>query len=125
MDARQRQNPLPGLPSALAAAFCFGPFLAACETAVTTEKLANEAVHITGAFQLAGYQHVIGTLWEVADLASVDLTRVFYAELAVPGRPGAIDVSRAAVALHQATRCLRDRFPDIPALWAGHIHLGP
>lgn len=100
-------------------------FLAACETAVTTEKLANEAVHITGAFQLAGYQHVIGTLWEVADLASVDLTRSFYAELAVPGRPGSIDVSRAAMALHQATRRLRDQFPDVPALWAGHIHVGP
>jgi len=100
-------------------------FLAACETAVTTDELTNEAVHITGAFQLAGYQHVIGTLWRVADLASVDLTRAFYAELAVPGRPGAIDVSRAAVALHQATRRLRDRFPDVPVLWAGHIHVGP
>ena len=100
-------------------------FLAACETAVTTAKLANEAVHITGAFQLAGYQHVIGTLWQVADLASVDLARAFYAELAVPGRPGAIDVSRAPAALHHATRRLRDRFPDVPALWAGHIHVGP
>jgi len=100
-------------------------FLSACETAVTTVRLANEAVHLTGAFQLAGFQHVVGTLWEVADLASATLVEDFYASLTVPGRRGVIDVSRAAIALHNATRRLRDRFPDWPTLWAAHIHTGP
>jgi hypothetical protein len=100
-------------------------FLSACETAVTTSGLANEAVHLTGAFQLAGYQHVVGTLWPVADLASVRLARDFYAALTVPGAPGTIDVSRAATALRDATRRLRDRYPHWPTFWAGHIHTGP
>src|SRR5258707_153260 len=82
-----------------------------CETAVTTANLANEAVHLTGAFQLAGYQHVVGTLWQVGDLASTELARDFYTALTAPGRRSVIDVSRAAVALHHATRRLRDRYP--------------
>ena len=100
-------------------------FLSACETALTPAKLANEAVHITGAFQLAGYQHVVGTLWPVGDLSAVRLARDFYAALAVPGSLGTVDLSRAAVALHHATRRLRDRYPDSPTTWAGHIHTGP
>ena len=100
-------------------------FLSACETALTPAKLANEAVHITGAFQLAGDQHVVGTLWQVSDVSAVRLARDFYAALAVSGSPGSVDVSRAAVALHHATRRLRDRYPGSPAIWAGHIHTGP
>jgi len=38
-------------------------YLSACSTAVTGPELADESVHIVSAFQLAGYQHVIGTLW--------------------------------------------------------------
>jgi tetratricopeptide (TPR) repeat protein len=100
-------------------------FLSACETSLAPARLADEAVHITGAFQLAGFQHVVGTLWQVSDVAAVRLARDFYAGLAVPGRPGIVDVSRAAVALHQATRRLRDRYPNAPAIWAAHIHTGP
>lgn len=100
-------------------------FLSACETAVTSSSLANEAVHLTGAFQLAGYQHVVGTLWPVGDHASVRLARDFYAALTVPSTPGTLDVARAAAALHTATRRLRDRYPHWPTLWAGHIHTGP
>jgi CHAT domain-containing protein len=100
-------------------------FLSACETAVTNANLANEAVHMTGAFQLAGYQHVVGTLWPVADQASARLVRDFYATLSAPGNRGVIDVNRAAVALHHSTCRLRDRYPSWPTLWAAHIHTGP
>jgi hypothetical protein len=27
--------------------------------------------------------------------------------------------------LHQASRRLRDRYPQAPTLWAAHIHTGP
>jgi hypothetical protein len=100
-------------------------FLSACETAITTEKLANEAIHLTGAFQLAGYQHVVGTLWQVGDQISVRLVRDFYAALTEPGHPAVIDVSRTATALHHATRRLRDRYPQWPTFWAAHTHTGP
>jgi CHAT domain len=100
-------------------------FLSACETAVTNGNLVNEAVHLTGAFQLAGYKHVVGTLWQVNDRASARLVADFYATLRAPGSQGTIEVSRTAMALHDATRRLKSRFPGWPMLWAAHIHVGP
>ncbi|MFF4796195.1 CHAT domain-containing protein, partial [Streptomyces sp. NPDC001276] len=40
-------------------------YLSACDTSVTVPRLADESLHITGAFHLAGYQHVVGTLWSI------------------------------------------------------------
>jgi tetratricopeptide (TPR) repeat protein len=100
-------------------------FLSACETAVTTESLSNESVHLAAAFQLAGYQHVVGTLWPAGDQPLARLVRDFYPALAPPGHRGVIDVSRAATALNHATRLLRARYPDWPAHWAGYLHAGP
>jgi hypothetical protein len=96
-------------------------YLSACETTVTSVALVNESVHLTGAFQLAGYQHVVGTLWRAGDYPSALLARDFYTAL-VAGGAGA---SGAARALHQATTQLRRQFPDRPTLWAGYIHAGP
>ena len=56
---------------------------------------------------------------------SARLVRAFYTALTVPGSRGVVDLSGAAAALHAATRHLRDRYPDWPMLWAGHIHIGP
>jgi hypothetical protein len=101
-------------------------FLSACQTGVTTISLTNESVHIAGAFHLAGYQHVVGTLWPVNDVVAVRLASGFYGTLAstVPASAGA-DLGRAAAALHDATRRLRDRYPKMPALWATYTHTGP
>jgi hypothetical protein len=100
-------------------------YLSACMTAVTTEELSNEAVHMAGAFQLAGYQHVVGTLWPADDRSAVTLAGDFYKALTAPGRPAVADVTRCAIALHSATRKLRADHQDKPVLWAGHIHTGP
>jgi tetratricopeptide (TPR) repeat protein len=93
-------------------------YLSACATTRTDPALADEAVHITTAFQLAGYSHVIGTLWPIADDLAPELTDTFYRELGQ-------DTSRAAYALHSAVREIRHRYPTTPALWASHIHTGP
>jgi hypothetical protein len=98
-------------------------YLSACDTTVTSPALADEAVHITGAFHLAGYAHVIGTLWPIDDSTGSDLACGFYRRLtgggATPPEPGS-----AAHALHQVTRELRDQYPGQPALWAAHTHTG-
>jgi CHAT domain-containing protein len=91
-------------------------FLSACATSQAPLTLVDESLHITGAFQLAGFRHVIGTLWEIDDAASLELTTAFYA----PGHPG----DAPARALHSAVRRLRDRYPLTPTLWAAHIHSG-
>jgi len=45
-------------------------YLSACDTAVTAPRLADESLHITAAFHLAGYRNVIGTLWPINDQAA-------------------------------------------------------
>lgn len=91
-------------------------FLSACTTTRAPLALADESLHITGAFQLAGFRHVIGTLWETDDAASLDITTAFYRN----GSPA----DTAAHALHAAVRDLRARYPLTPTLWAAHIHTG-
>jgi CHAT domain-containing protein len=98
-------------------------YLSACSTArLTDDRLPDEAIHLATAFQLAGFPHVIGTLWEIDDAIAVEIADAFYTALAGPN--GALDPSHAASAIHQAARALRDRFPAAPYLWASHIHAG-
>jgi tetratricopeptide (TPR) repeat protein len=98
-------------------------YLSACSTAsVTNARLLDEAIHLASAFQLCGFPHVIGTLWEINDAIAVEIADAFYTALADPD--GTIDPSRAASAIHQATRRQRDRWPANPYLWASHIHAG-
>ncbi|WP_261568387.1 CHAT domain-containing tetratricopeptide repeat protein [Frankia gtarii] len=91
-------------------------FLSACETARPGALLTDEALHLASAFQLAGFRHVIATLWPISDGVAVDLADQIYAALAAGGDP--------AGAVHQATRELRDYLPRQPALWASQIHAG-
>ena len=77
-------------------------FLSACSTAQPGARLTDEAIHLASAFQLAGYRHVIATLWPVGDPHAVDVTDDIYAILASTG-----DV---AGAVHAATRRLRKRW---------------
>jgi len=99
-------------------------YLSACHTATVPPQLADEGIHITGAFHLAGYQHVVGTLWEINDIAAWQLARTFYSRLRDGTAPPDIDIGRSAEALHHAVRRLRARYPDQPGLWAAHTHTG-
>jgi tetratricopeptide (TPR) repeat protein len=97
-------------------------YLSACRTALSTAtQLVDEAIHLSTAFLLAGYPHVVGTLWEIDDALAVSIADDFYAVL-ITGET--IDTSRTAHALHSAVRTARDRLPRTPSLWAGHIHTG-
>jgi CHAT domain-containing protein len=97
-------------------------YLGACSTTSTHPSLVNEAVHITAAFQIAGYRNVIGTLWSINDALATWTAHTVYSLLT---KDGGLDTTQAAHALHQATRQLRDTYPDDPLLWAAHIHVGP
>ncbi|TDD19711.1 CHAT domain-containing protein [Nonomuraea diastatica] len=97
-------------------------YLSACSTSETDPAFADEAIHVATAFQLAGYTHVIGTLWPIADNVAPEIADLFHANLALDGQASP---SGTALALHQAVHELRSRYPATPALWASHIHLGP
>jgi CHAT domain-containing protein len=94
-------------------------FLSACSTARPDERLADEAIHLASAFQLAGYRHVIGTLWPISDYHAIRLADGLYAALASAG-----SAATAAHALHTVILRLRDRRPQMPSVWASHIHAG-
>ena len=98
-------------------------YLSACRTAFSSSTdLIDEAIHLTTAFQLAGYPHVVGTLWEIDDALAVRVADTFYAALTTG--PDTIDTRGAAQALHHAVRAIRDELPATPSLWAAYLHAG-
>ncbi|MCF0077134.1 CHAT domain-containing protein [Streptomyces lomondensis] len=96
-------------------------YLSACSTMRTGAGLSDEAIHITGAFQLAGYRNVVGTLWNIRDDLAVDMAERVYTPLAHGAPVGDEEIARA---LHAATTELRARHPGEPAWWAAHVHVG-
>ncbi|MEV4630659.1 CHAT domain-containing protein [Micromonospora sp. NPDC049523] len=92
----------------------FLAYLSACTTAFGGTDLVDEAIHISSAFQLAGYRHVIGTLWQVGDEVADLVARAVYGE--ITGSP--------ALAVHLTVLRLRERYPDNPRVWAAYLHVG-
>jgi hypothetical protein len=98
-------------------------YLSACSTTDAGQRQADEATHLTAAFQLTGYRSIIGTLWPINDQAALDVARDFYAGITAGGtRPP--DPGLAAPALHHAVRNLRDAAPLLPSRWAAYVHSG-
>ncbi|MEV4509213.1 CHAT domain-containing protein [Dactylosporangium sp. NPDC049525] len=92
-------------------------YLSACGTAFGGMVLLDESVHIASGLQLAGFAHVIGTLWRVADADAAEITAMFYEELAAGAGP--------AQAMHHVTRGMRRRYRRNPGMWAAYAHFGP
>ncbi|KAF4856854.1 hypothetical protein CGCSCA4_v000146 [Colletotrichum siamense] len=89
----------------------FLAYLSACKTSENSNQdLVDENIHLTSAFQLSGFRHVVGTLWEVDDELSSEMARLTYEFLITKG------ISDASVSggLHFATKKLRD-------IWAASV----
>jgi tetratricopeptide (TPR) repeat protein len=85
----------------------FLAYLSACGTGrIQQEQFMDESVHLISAFQLAGFQHVIGTLWEVNDRVCVDIAKVVYGGI----KDGQMSDRSVAWGLHEASRRLRDKW---------------
>ena len=117
-------------------------YLSGCETGLTqVDKLLDEGIHLMSACQLAGFRHVIGSLWGIGDAASVDIAEGVYQTMISSGGMSNEAISQG---LHKATRSLRDSFSRIggvrramfeesemeetgigdPMIWAPYIHVG-
>ncbi|MET8181196.1 CHAT domain-containing protein [Streptomyces sp. NPDC005336] len=48
-------------------------YLSACETATGGVNLPDEAMHLAATMQLAGYRHVIATMWSIHDCSAPDV----------------------------------------------------
>ncbi|PMD63284.1 uncharacterized protein K444DRAFT_661309 [Hyaloscypha bicolor E] len=83
----------------------FLAYLSACGTGqVKDERYIDESVHLINACQLAGFRHVIGTLWEVSDTICIDMARITYEVI----RDGGMTDESVCRGLHMASRALRD-----------------
>ncbi|MBB5109624.1 CHAT domain-containing protein [Streptomyces spectabilis] len=97
--------------------------LSACSSSAVSERPADEAVHLASSFLAAGATHVVGTLWAVEDQVAARTATTLYGYLSaagtLPPRTGL-----TAIALHVATRRLREQYPGRPGLWAPFVHIG-
>jgi CHAT domain-containing protein len=106
-------------------------YISACHAANTLQlDLLDEAIHIAGACQLAGFPSVIGTMWQVPDIHSARVAELVYgAMLTTEAR---LDTRKAASALHFALRKVRaesqiqkgSKIINDPMAWAPYIHFG-
>ncbi|KAF9639218.1 hypothetical protein BFW01_g11024 [Lasiodiplodia theobromae] len=81
-------------------------YLSACSTGTNSaQQLTDEAIHLVSAFQLAGFRHVVGTLWEVSDPHCVEVAVTLYETL----RDEGMTDQAVCRGLHRALRALRDR----------------
>ena len=95
-------------------------FLSASTTARSGAALLDEPIHLAAACQLAGYRHVVASLWPIADADTAWLTERFYTHLTTSAT-----TTDAATALHLATRRLRALNRTHPSHWAPYTHTGP
>ncbi|MDT0544508.1 CHAT domain-containing protein [Streptomyces lonegramiae] len=97
-------------------------YLSACDTAAGGVNVPDEAMHLAATMQLAGYRHVIATMWSIYDSSAPDVATAVYAALHRDGRP---DARNAARALHNSVAALRLSDPTDPLRWAAYVHVGP
>ncbi|CAH0033322.1 unnamed protein product [Clonostachys rhizophaga] len=85
----------------------FLAYLSACGTGlVREEKFLDESIHLISAFQVLGFRHVIGTLWEVQDMICVDLARLTYQVI----RDESMTDKSINRGLNKATKRVRDEW---------------
>ena len=116
-------------------------YLSACSTGANeADELLDEGIHLVSALQLAGFRHVVGTLWEVSDEHCVDIARVLYETIQ---KEGLTDLA-VCHGLHQAVRAVRNgqiekrerhrtftlAYPETQSrdltnhYWAPYVHFG-
>lgn len=85
----------------------FLAFLSACSTGqIRQDKLVDEGLHLIAGCQVAGFQHVIGTLWEVNDALCIEVTRMTYEWMHKNG----MSHESVSEGLHRAIRQLRTKW---------------
>ncbi|KAJ5281475.1 hypothetical protein N7478_006847 [Penicillium angulare] len=102
-------------------------YLSACSTAENkATKLLDEAIHLVSGFQVAGFAHVLGTMWPAPDLVSHSVAVGFYENLTSLLSPAsAADDGRAvAEAFHSSVKEVRSDFEEQPLRWAQFVHFG-
>ncbi|MGW7446742.1 CHAT domain-containing protein [Kitasatospora sp. NPDC054795] len=105
-------------------------YLSACQTHRAPPAHSDEAVSLAGALQLAGYRHVVASLWQLNSRRAHEVSTDFYTTLLrTPDGRTAVPTPEAAAgcahALHAAVTRLRAKRPEAVDMWAAYVHIGP
>jgi hypothetical protein len=109
-------------------------FLSACQSAGNPNlDLLDESIHLTAAFQVAGFSHVIGSLWKIRDCYAATIAEGVAGSM-TRSSDGQVSFDELAAGLHKKVRIVRDatreipeipcEFPPDPLVWAPYIHMG-
>ncbi|KAG2366420.1 CHAT domain-containing protein [Suillus spraguei] len=97
-------------------------FLSACHTARSDEKSPDEVIHLTAGLQFSGFKSVVGTLWEVDDVAKHVIVETFYENMFKDLDEGTMDCTKAAWALNKTTYAVKKKVPLEQRI--SFIHIG-
>jgi CHAT domain-containing protein len=99
-------------------------YLSACSTAENkAQNLVDEVLHLASGFQVAGFGHVIATMWPAGDDVCVEVAKTFYSQI-VKSWGGGKSYDAIAAALHTSTMKIREKYRRQPLAWAQFIHSG-
>lgn len=99
-------------------------YLSACSTAENrVQKLNDEAIHLASGFQVAGFSHVVASLWSADDETCVEVAHGFYERLAL-GANSRHSNDDVAIALHDSINAVRTKPRSTPLKWGAFIHIG-
>lgn len=99
-------------------------YLSACSTAYNPAvELADEVIHIASGFQLAGFSHVLATMWPSETNVCKEVAVDFYRSL-FNGQDSDEGHRKVSMAFHDAVKRARDKSPLLPCKWAPFIHMG-
>lgn len=84
-------------------------YLSACLTGANdVDDLIDESIHLISTCQLAGFRHVIGTLWQVLDATCVEVAEFVYKNIVKEG----LTDNSVCSGLHEALVSLRDTWAE-------------
>lgn len=99
-------------------------YLSACSTAENKPtELSDEVIHVVSGFQVAGFPHVVGCLWQAGDSECAAVAREFYSSI-FRNTQSALQNGDVALALQEAVMRLRATELSMPRLWAQFVHFG-
>lgn len=99
-------------------------YLSACSTAENSiVELVDEVIHMVNGFQVAGFAHVVGSMWPSVDSGCVIVAKTFYESLCRRALTMFRD-DTVANSLHLAVIKARETWWERPLAWAQYVRFG-
>jgi len=97
-------------------------YLSACHTTTDgDDESADEVIRLASAMQFAGFQSVVGTMWDVDDGQTNLIAAAFYENFMTDMEAGELNHTRAAVALNKTMNTLANVSLDQRI---NYVHIG-